>query len=101
VNLLESKSVQARPGQNWLVLLCLLLLSISAAAQAHLHPDDLAASVKGCVICHVAHSSPQIAVAVQLDVVLATTAYLIPISDSGRQSSFELGWHFSRPPPPA
>jgi hypothetical protein len=82
-------------------ILCLLLLSISAAAQVHLHPDDLSAGDRHCALCQVAHSAPQIVAVMQLDVALIISAYLAIAPDSDRQSTFDLGWHFSRPPPQA
>jgi len=78
-----------------------LLLSVSAAAQAHVHPDDLAGTTNQCPICHVAHSSAQVALVVELDRALTTTDFFCTAPDPDRKSNFELSWHFSRPPPQA
>jgi hypothetical protein len=86
------------PARRWLVLVCLLLLSLSVAAQNHLHSDDLAAAAKHCPVCQVAHSSVQAAVVVQLDRVLTITGFLCSAPNPSRKSIFSLFWHFSRPP---
>ena len=99
VNLLEAKSERAGLARSWVIVLCLLLLSISAAAQVHLHPDEMADSAKQCVFCQIAHSAPQVSIVVQLDVALAMTDSLVLTPEPELHSNTELGWHFSRPPP--
>jgi len=95
----QIKFAHAGPARSWVILVCLLLLSVSAAAQAHLHADDLAATATQCPICHVAHSSAQIALVVELDRVFTTTDFIETAPDPDCKSNFELSWHFSRPPP--
>jgi hypothetical protein len=89
------------PARGWVIVACLLLLSVSAATQAHIHADDLAATASHCPICHVAHSSAQVALVVELDRVLTTTDFVCTAPDADNKSNFELSWHFSRPPPQA
>jgi len=81
------------------VVVCLLLLSISAAAQTHFHADDLTATASQCPICHVAHSSVQITLVVEPDRALAIIDFICTAPAPDRKSNFELSWHFSRPPP--
>jgi hypothetical protein len=101
------KSLQAyfaheTPARRWTVVLCLLLLSVSVVAQSHLHPDDVASAAKHCPICQVAHSSSTQFVSVaHVDVGLTATSFVVVEFESGHHSSFDLGWHFSRPPPAA
>jgi hypothetical protein len=83
-----------------LVVLCLALLSLTAAAQVlHFHADDFSGIEKRCPICSVLHSATPLAHAVQLDFSYRTTALLQPSSTDDHCSfsgSFAL---FSRPPP--
>ena len=81
------------------VVLCLLLLSFTVVAQAHLHPDDSATSLKHCSICQVAHSSAQTAVVAQLQIAFSVSGYLISSQDHDQLLDLYSAWHFSRPPP--
>lgn len=102
VKSLQAYFAHARPARRWTVILCLLLLSISAVAQTHLHSDDVVAAAKHCPICQVAHSSSaQLVSVAHVDVGLTATAFLVVAFETDHHSSFEFGWHFSRPPPQA
>jgi hypothetical protein len=93
-----------QPGQahavRWLVVLCLALLSLTAAAQVlHFHADDFSGIEKHCPICSVLHSATPLPHAVQLDFAFQTTA-LLQFSANPDQRSFSLLFAlFSRPPP--
>ncbi len=88
-------------ARRWTVVLCLLLLSVSVAAQCHLDPDDVAAA-NHCPLCQVAHSSSaQVTSHAHVDVGLTAVSFLLVASEPNHQSVFDFGWHFSRPPPQA
>jgi hypothetical protein len=101
VTSLRAKFVRTTAFNRWLVALCFLLLAVSAVAQSHLHPDDSVASSNHCSLCQAAHSSTQIAVVAQLQVVFTTTGYLISAQDHDQLLDLYSAWHFSRPPPQA
>jgi len=85
---------------RWLVVLCLALLSLTAAAQVlHFHADDSSGIEKHCPICSVLHSATPLAHAVQLDFAFQTTA-LLQFSTNPDHRSFSRQFAlFSRPPP--
>jgi AhpD family alkylhydroperoxidase len=93
---------QARSGiaVRWLVLLCLLLVSIAATAQVlHVHPEQAADAPTHCALCLVMHSAAAVAHSVQLDFSLQTAAFLTASLDSQRPSVVNSFALFSRPPP--
>ena len=92
---------RSMPANRWLVVVCLLLLSISVLAASHFHPDDSGTTAKHCPICQAAHSPVQITVLALPQVVFATSTYLVVAHDCACRSTFYPGWHFSRPPPQA
>lgn len=98
---LQAKLARTTAFKRWVVAVCLLLLAFTVAAQSHLHPDDSASALKHCSICQVAHSSAQIAVVAQLQVVFTTSGYLIAAHDHDQLLDLYSAWHFSRPPPQA
>jgi hypothetical protein len=85
---------------RWLVVLCLALLSLTAAAQVlHFHADDLSGIEKRCPICSVLHSATPLTQAVELDFSFQTTALLQFSTSPNRRSFSGLFVLFSRPPP--
>jgi hypothetical protein len=97
----QAKLARATAFKRWMVAVCLVLLSFTVAAQAHLHPDDSASTLKHCSICQVAHSSAQVAVVAQLHVVFTASGYLVAAQDHDQLLDLYSAWHFSRPPPQA
>lgn len=96
----QADSVQPSPARRWLMLLCLMLLVVSAGAQAlHFHSDNLPATAKHCPICPAAHSAAQIVLVIHLDSGLNIAGYLTSTPDLERKSTFAPSWHYSRPPP--
>jgi hypothetical protein len=91
---------QPSQARNWLLLVCLLLLAVSAGAQVlHFHSDNLPATAKHCPICPVAHSVAQIVLVIHLESVLNLAGYLRSARGLEHKSTFELPWYYSRPPP--
>jgi hypothetical protein len=83
-----------------LVVLCVALLSLTAAAQVlHFHADDFSGIEKRCPLCSVLHSVTPLVHAVQLDFSYQTTALLQVSTTSDHGSFFGLFALFSRPPP--
>lgn len=85
---------------RWLVIVCLALLSVTAAAQVlHFHADELTGIEKHCPICSVLHSVAPLAHAVQLDFSFQT-AFLPRVSVGLNHDSFAGTFAlFCRPPP--
>jgi hypothetical protein len=85
--------------RRWAVLVCLLLVALTFAAQTfHAHPDELATG-KHCAVCQLAHAPAQRASTVHVAFGLTQGVFFTFISHSGPRSiasSFSL---FSRPPP--
>src|ERR1041385_3689979 len=97
----QAKLARTTVLKRWLILLCLLLLSLTVVAQSHLHSDDSASSLKHCSICQVAHSSAQIAIVAQLQLVFNTSGYLVSSHDPDQLLHLYSAWPFPRPPPQA
>ena len=97
---LKEKFARTTALRRWVVVVCLLLISISVVAQSHFHTDDSTSVPKHCPICQVAHStSAQITVVAQCHVIYATCGYLILARDHDHLLDLYASWHFSRPPP--
>jgi hypothetical protein len=100
MNTKQINSLLPSPARRWLVLLCLLLVTIAVAAEAvHSHPHNLASDAKHCATCQVAHAPAQVAPVAHLDVVL-TDAACHPLSGNPdpKQGSDAFAL-FCRPPP--
>jgi hypothetical protein len=87
-------------ARRWAVLVCLLLVTITAAAQTfHAHPDEFSAGGKHCSVCQVAHAPAQKVSTVSVAFGLARTSFFVFFNHLDPQSivaSFSL---FCRPPP--
>jgi hypothetical protein len=87
-------------ARRWAVVVCLLLVTLTAAAQTfHAHPDEFSAGGKHCSVCQVAHAPAHRVSTVHVAFGLARTLFLVFFNHPDPQSvavSFSL---FSRPPP--
>src|SRR5258708_40305586 len=96
----QANFARPSPTRSWLISVCLLLIVMTATAQAlHLHPADLVQDVKHCPICQVAHTVVQVALVGGLCFSLNATAYLSSPADADPKSALESFALFSRPPP--
>ncbi|HEY6305416.1 MAG TPA: hypothetical protein VI488_03030 [Candidatus Angelobacter sp.] len=86
--------------RRWAVLVCLLLVAITVAAQTfHAHPDEFSAGGKHCSVCQVAHAPARAASTVHVAFGLARALFFIFFNQPHQKSvvaSFSL---FCRPPP--
>jgi hypothetical protein len=87
-------------ARRWAVLVCLLLVTITAAAQTfHAHPDELSTTAKHCAVCQLAHAPAQRTSTVHVTFGLARTLAFILSGDPNPQSQVSPFSLFSRPPP--
>lgn len=100
MHVMSIKQPRKTRALRWLVVLCLALLSLTAATQVlHFHADEFSGIEKHCPICSVLHSAAPLAHAVQLDFSFQTTA-LLHIPTTPDQHSFAAAFAlFCRPPP--
>jgi hypothetical protein len=87
-------------ARRWAVLVCLVLVAITAATQTlHAHPDEFSAGGKHCSVCQVAHAPAHKVSTVPVSFGLARTLFLVFFNTPDTRSvaaSFSL---FCRPPP--
>jgi hypothetical protein len=97
-NKLNSPHASAVP--LWAVIICLVLVTVPACAQAfHVHRGDLASETKQCSVCQIAHTALQLVLIVSLLFTFKTVALLPALAALGAKpvlASFAL---FCRPPP--
>jgi hypothetical protein len=88
------------PALRWMAVLCLLLVSLTAMAQAmHFHADDAAEATKHCSVCLALHSVTPAVHAVHFDFALHASGYLLSSAEPAQKSFLESASLFSRPPP--
>jgi hypothetical protein len=92
--------VSLSSARRWAVLVCLLLVTITVAAQTlHAHPDELSAGGKHCSVCQVAHAPAQKLATVHVAFGLARTRFFIFFNHPDPQSAVAPFSLFCRPPP--
>ena len=86
---------------KWLVALCLLLMLVSAVAQAvHTHPTLTDNELKDCPFCQVATASAFAVLVVFLYILrLRTTTFIVDCEDAEAIAPFDTFNLFCRPPP--
>jgi hypothetical protein len=85
---------------RWMVVFCLILVSVAASAQAaHYHLDQSDGASKHCSLCLVLHSAASLTGAVQVSSSCQATGYMVVLADSA-DTAFPVPFRlFSRPPP--
>jgi hypothetical protein len=86
--------------RRWAVLVCLLLVTITAVAQTlHAHPDELSARGKHCSVCQVAYAPAQKTGTAHVDFGFARTFFFVFFNHPDPQSAIAPFSLFCRPPP--
>jgi hypothetical protein len=92
--------VHPSSAQRCIVLACLLLLTITVAAQAlHSHPNELSSDARHCTICQVAHTTVQATPVAQLDLGSTSSVLLTLSADPDPKQGLDAFSLFCRPPP--